>query len=410
MLVKINPVHRKERDHLKKITGHLEESKGRWYAAVNHYGADGKRHVKWYNLDLESKKGTKRKAEERLTELLEKLNRGNDYLYENLTPAEREHVRLSNAPVEEYITEWLEDHKRNITASTYNGYKNYIDKKIVPYFKSKHILVKELTGDDINAFYNYLTELGLKGTSQQRYHAVLHLAFKTAVKRRIIPANPVDQCDRPKAKPFISSYYNADEIKKLLECAEGDELHLVILLTAYYGFRRSEVLGLKWSAIDFTEKKISVRHKVLEENGEIKGYDVMKTKSSYRTLPLLPLIEEELKKQMALQKEMKKVFRKGYCTDYEEYICTDALGRLYRPDYVSEHFALLLKNNGLRHIRFHELRHSCASLLLAKKVPMKMIQEWLGHSDISTTSNIYSHLDAESKLESADIIGAALSS
>lgn len=79
-------------------------------------------------------------------------------------------------------------------------------------------------------------------------------------------------------------------------------------------------------------------------------------------------------------------------------------------DYVSEHFALLLKKNGLRHIRFHELRRYCASLLLAKKVPMKMIQEWLGHSDISTTSNIYSHLDAESKLESADIIGAALSS
>lgn len=239
---------------------------------------------------------------------------------------------------------------------------------------------------------------------------MLHLAFKTAVKRRIIPANPVDQADRPKSKPFISSYYNADEMKKLLEIAEKDELHLVILLTAYYGLRRSEVLGLKWSAIDFTDKKIAIRHKVLEESGEIHGYDVMKTKSSYRTLPLIPVVEEALRNQISFRDEMKKAFRKGYCTDYEEYICTDALGRLYRPDYVSEHFALLLKNNGLRHIRFHELRHSCASLLLAKKVPMKMIQEWLGHSDISTTSNIYSHLDAESKLESADIIGAALSS
>ena len=69
-----------------------------------------------------------------------------------------------------------------------------------------------------------------------------------------------------------------------------------------------------------------------------------------------------------------------------------------------------MKKNGLRHIRFHELRHSCASLLPAKKLPMKMIREWFGHSDIGTTSNIYSHLDAESKLESADIIGAALSS
>ena len=395
---------------MKKITGHLEEDKGKWYAAVNHYGPDNKRHVKWYNLDVEAKRGNKRKAEERLTELLEKLNRGTDYLSESLTPAERERLRLSNSPVDEYLVEWLEDHKRNITTRTYEGYKSYIDQRIVPYFREKHILVKDMTGDNINAFYRYLTEQGLKGTSQQRYHSVLHLAFKTAVKRRIIPANPVDQADRPKSKPFISSYYNADEMKKLLEIAEKDELHLVILLTAYYGLRRSEVLGLKWSAIDFTDKKIAIRHKVLEESGEIHGYDVMKTKSSYRTLPLIPVVEEALRNQISFRDEMKNAFRKGYCTDYEEYICTDALGRLYRPDYVSEHFALLLKNNGLRHIRFHELRHSCASLLLAKKVPMKMIQEWLGHSDISTTSNIYSHLDAESKLESADIIGAALSS
>ena len=395
---------------MRRITGHLEEDKGKWYAAVNRYDTDGKRHVKWYNLDVEAKRGNKRKAEERLTELLEKLNRGTDYISESLTPAERERLRLSNSPVDEYLVEWLEDHKRNITTRTYEGYKSYIDQRIVPYFREKHILVKDMTGDNINAFYRYLTEQGLKGTSQQRYHSVLHLAFKTAVKRRIIPANPVDQADRPKSKPFISSYYNADEMKKLLEIAEKDELHLVILLTAYYGLRRSEVLGLKWSAIDFTDKKIAIRHKVLEESGEIHGYDVMKTKSSYRTLPLIPVVEEALRNQISFRDEMKKAFRKGYCTDYEEYICTDALGRLYRPDYVSEHFALLLKKNGLRHIRFHELRHSCASLLLAKKVPMKMIQEWLGHSDISTTSNIYSHLDAESKLESAGIIGAALSS
>ena len=395
---------------MRRITGHLEEDKGKWYAAVNHYGPDNKRHVKWYNLDVEAKRGNKRKAEERLTELLEKLNRGADYLSESLTPAERERLRLTNSPVDEYLVEWLEDHKRNITTRTYEGYKSYIDQRIVPYFREKHILVKDMTGDNINAFYRYLTEQGLKGTSQQRYHSVLHLAFKTAVKRRIIPANPVDQADRPKSKPFIASYYNADEMKKLLEIAEKDELHLVILLTAYYGLRRSEVLGLKWSAIDFTDKKIAIRHKVLEESGEIHGYDVMKTKSSYRTLPLIPVVEETLRNQISFRDEMKKAFRKGYCTDYEEYICTDALGKLYRPDYVSEHFALLLKNNGLRHIRFHELRHSCASLLLAKKVPMKMIQEWLGHSDISTTSNIYSHLDAESKLESADIICAALSS
>ena len=86
---------------MRRITGHLEEDKGKWYAAVNRYDTDGKRHVKWYNLDVEAKRGNKRKAEERLTELLEKLNRGTDYLSESLTPAERERLRLSNSPADE---------------------------------------------------------------------------------------------------------------------------------------------------------------------------------------------------------------------------------------------------------------------------------------------------------------------
>ena len=137
---------------MKKITGHLEEKNGKWYAAVNHYGQDNKRHVKWYSLDVEAKRGNKRKAEEHLTELLEKLNRGTDYLSESLTPAERERLRLSNSPVDEYLVEWLEDHKRNITTRTYEGYKSYIDQRIVPYFREKHILVKDMTGDNINAF------------------------------------------------------------------------------------------------------------------------------------------------------------------------------------------------------------------------------------------------------------------
>jgi len=393
---------------LKKLTGHLEEKNGRYYAAVNHYSSDGKRHVKWYNLDVEAKKGNKRKAESNLTALLEKLNAANTFLMESMKPAERECYRLANLPAEEYLSEWIEDHKRNVSVRTYQGYRQYLYGRIIPFFQSQKLILKDISGDHLNRLYRELFEDGLKGATIQRIHSILHLAFKAAVKRGILPFNPCERAERPKAQPFIASYYNAEEIKKLLEVAAGDELHLVILLTAYYGLRRSEVIGLKWSAIDFSEKKISIRHKVIEEFGEPVGYDVMKTKSSYRTLPLLPQIEEELKKQLAFRERMKKAFRKGYCYDYDDYVCTNAIGQLYTPDYVTNHFGVLLNQNGLRHIRFHELRHSCASLLLAKKVPMKMIQDWLGHSDIQTTSNIYSHLDAQSKLESADVIAAAL--
>ena len=207
---------------------------------------------------------------------------------------------------------------------------------------------------------------------------------------------------------FIGNFYNADEIKALLDCTREDPLHIVILIAAYYGLRRSEVVGLKWSAIDFSGRTVSIKHKVLQDGSDLKGFDVMKTKSSYRTLPLIPIVEQELIAERERQAEMKRVFGMSYNRNYEEYICVDAVGELIKPNYVTDHFKVILKQNSLRKIRFHDLRHSCASLLLANGVQMKLIQEWLGHSDISTTSNVYSHVDSESKKMSAKAIELAL--
>lgn len=113
----------------------------------------------------------------------------------------------------------------------------------------------------------------------------------------------------------------------------------------------------------------------------------------------------ELKEQ---QKENKRVCGNCYSYDYDGYIFVDAMGTIFNPNAVTENFSKILKRNGLRHIRFHDLRHSCASLLLANDVPMKQIQEWLGHSDISTTANIYSHLDYKSKITSANVMDNVL--
>ena len=148
--------------------------------------------------------------------------------------------------------------------------------------------------------------------------------------------------------------------------------------------------------------------KVVEESDGVVGYDVMKPKSSFRTLPLLPNIREALLEEKAKQKEMQEMFGKGYNKDYLDYVNVDAIGNIYNPDYVSEHFAVLLKRHGLRKIRFHDLRHSCASTMLALGKQMKDIQMWLGHSDIGTTGNIYSHLDSHSKVQTGAAIYDAL--
>ncbi len=370
---------------------------------------NGKRKEKWDNLDLATGRGTKKEATYRLNQLLDKYNNNDLYLQGTTSHAERERSRVANMQVVDYLPEWLKSHKSNISDITYKGYKTMIESSMSPYFKTLGDLkVKDITGDEINDYYLHIREKGLKGTSAQRHHALLHLAFKAAVKRRIIPSNPVEQADRPKAVQYIGEYYNATELKELLDITEDDPIHICILLAAYFGLRRSEVVGLKWSAIDFENNTVSVKHKVLQDGNEVVGMDVMKTKSSYRTLPLIPQIKEALMREKARQEEMKRVMRRAYSKKDEEYICVDALGKLIRPDYVTSHFAVILKQNDLKKIRFHDLRHSCASLLLANKVPMKMIQDWLGHSDMGTTANIYSHIDSESKKDSAKAIGAAL--
>lgn len=397
---------------MKRITGRLTEKNGKWYAIINLYTPEGKRKEKWQSLDLEAKRGSKTEANYRLSELLAKYNTGEIYLMDTMTRAEQERARIAGMQVQDYVQEWLDQYRNNISVLTYATYKNMVEAKIVPYFIQQKLTLSDLTGDDLNDYYNYLLDSGLKGITVQKQHALLHLAFKHAVKRRIIPSNPCDQANRPKAVKYIADYYNADKLKELLASLEGDPMRIVVILTVYYGLRRSEVLGLKWSAIDFAEKRIHIRHKIIDDKSSghsvIRGLDVMKSKSSFRSLPMIPYIEQELLKEKAKQEEMQRMLRRTYNREYLEYVCVDPVGNLIKPQYVTEHFKVILYKNGLDKIRFHDLRHSCASLMLANNEEMKKIQAWLGHSTITITADTYAHLDMASKVTSAEKISDSL--
>ena len=397
---------------MKKITGHLTEKNGQRYAVINLKSPDGKRQPKWINLNLEYKKNNEVEANRRLAEILEQYNSDDLYKMEGLSHTERERIRIANLYIEDYMKEWIENHKINISVTTYDGYKKLINNRIVSYFKPKRIRVKELTGDDLNQFYIDLINDGLKGASAQRYHSVLHKALKQAVKRGIIPANPGDQADRPKSEKYVGEFYNVGKLKALLESLEGDPMRIVVILTMFYGLRRSEVLGIKWSAIDWDAKVLQIRHKIIENKTSgktvIEGYDILKTKSSCRSYPLMPFIAEILQEEKKHQEEMRALIRKSYNRKYEEYVCVDAVGNLLKPQYVTEHFKIILKKHGLDKIRFHDLRHSCASLMLYNKEDMKRIQAWLGHSTIAITADTYSHLEFQSKVDSGDLISDSL--
>ena len=292
-----------------------------------------------------------------------------------------------------------------VAVPTFTSYSTTVKKIVAPYFREKEVTLKNLTAKDIQEFY--LSELErVSPSSVIHYHANIHKALKYAVKIDLIDVNPADKVERPKKDRYVGSLYDADEVNALFEAAKGSKLELPILFGAFYGLRRSEAIGLKWDAIDFDQNTITIRHTVtscdLDGKRVLVASDTTKTKSSMRTLPLVPFMRERLLALKEEQQENRRLCRRSYIKDYLEYVCVNEIGDLIKPHYVTESFPKLLKTNGMRQIRYHDLRHSCASLLLANGVPMKQIQEWLGHSDFSTTANIYAHLDYSSKLTSAD--------
>ena len=380
------------------VAGHLREKNGLFYIVLNYTDASGKRKSKWISTKLPVK-GNKKKAEKMLMEA-------------------RKSFVVENGPVTDdilfadFMLQWLEIIKPTIAITTYSSYSNMVKGTIVPYFRERGITLSGLKPTDIQTFYTEQLKR-VSANSVIHYHANIHKALKYAVKIDLIPTNPADKIERPKKDRFVGSFYDSTEIQKLFEAAKGTHLEIPIFLGAFYGLRRSEALGLKWDAIDFQNDTITIRHTVTSCNIDGKhvqiAQDTTKTKSSMRTLPLVPVFKEKLLEARAKQDECRRVCGRCYDRRYLDYVCVDEMGGLISPHYLTSAFPKLLEKNGLRRIRFHDLRHSCASLLLANGVPMKQIQEWLGHSDFATTANVYAHLDYQSKLSSADAMLNGLS-
>lgn len=181
----------------------------------------------------------------------------------------------------------------------------------------------------------------------------------------------------------------------LLDKATGCEIEHIIILCVYYGLRRSEVLGLKWDAVNFNNNTIRICNTVTYMYTMCEK-ERTKNISSNRTLPLIPVVREYLLSLKKKQEENSKLF--GNCYQDSDYICVKMDGSRITPHAASRKFKNFLKNNDLPHIRLHDLRHSCASLLISQGIDIKVIQEWLGHSSIATTGNIYGHLQFEQKI------------
>lgn len=381
------------------VAGHLQEKNGMFYVVLNYRDENGKRKTPWISTDLPVK-GNKKRAENFMMDVRRNFVPPNVQRIE-----EREAMQKGDILFTDFLLKWLRVAKSTVKLTTYASYEMMATRIIIPYFETLNIKLKELTTEDIQEFYSAQLER-VSANTVIHYHAVIHRALKYAVKIKTIQSNPAVNVERPRKEKFIGSFYDKKEINTLFDIIQGHPLEVAIKLAAFYGLRREEIIGLKWTAIDFENNTLTIQHTVTECNLDGKhievASDTAKTDSSLRTMPLVTNFREMLLAKKEKQEHYRKLCGRSYCKEYLDYIFVNEIGERWKPRYLSDGFKRILEQNGLRRIRFHDLRHTCASLLLANNVPMKKIQEWLGHSDFSTTANIYAHLDFQSKISSAE--------
>ena len=384
---------------MKLVAGHLTLKNDRYYAVLNYRNAGGQRKTKWISLGL-PEKGNKRKAEAELARLRAEFE-----------PPKEVGDLSSDMLFADYLLEWLEIAKGRLAVATYSSYAAMIKKPIGPYFRQRNLTLRELEARHLQMFYSEMFRK-VKPNTVIHYHAIIHSALKYAVKTDMLVQNVADKVDRPKKNSFQPVFLSVEEMQKMFEALRGTKLELPVLVAAFYGFRRGEVLGLKWDAIDFERGTISVIRTVTTITLDGKQTEIeqqsAKTKSSLRTLPLIGSFREYFLQVKEAQELNKQICGNCYNHKYDGFVFVDELGERMRANYLTSAFPKFLESHGLRRMRFHDLRHSCASLLLANGVPLKHIQEWLGHSDFTTTANIYAHLDYKSKITSAQAMETGL--
>lgn len=423
------------------VKNYIREKSDLYYAVLVYTNVRGERKEKWFATKLPVK-GNKTKAKAISRKILREFEIPREDLcyheikddavidetqpidpqllsavLDKLTLSELSAEQVSNLFFADYIKMYLpltKKRKRHIEDTTYAGYCDNVRYPIEPYFRKNQIRLKELTAQDIQDFYDVQLSR-VKSNTVIHYHAIIRLALCYAHKMGYIKNNPIIQVEKPKKNKFIGTYYTLDEVNKLISLTKGTKLEIGVIFACFYGLRRSECVGLRWSAFDFENNIFHINHTAIltTVNGKrtLVIKDSAKTDASIRVLPLSLDVKKQLLEIKCIQENNKKRYNKNYNNQWSDYLMVTENGDLISPDYITGAFRRLIKKNKMRYIRFHDLRHTCASLLLNNgkgKIAMKDIQERLGHSDYKTTSNIYAHLDMVSKNISLDTLASII--
>lgn len=290
-----------------------------------------------------------------------------------------------------YLRHWLDSYcTLRLAPNTVRGYKVNVEKHIIPYIGT--IPLNKLQPKDLQALYDKLRAAGLSGTSARYVHNNLRKALGQAVKAQLIPRNPADLVDPPKVDRYEAQTLAPEQAQKLIAACVGTEIHLPVLLALTLGLRRGEALGLQWSDVDLASKTVTVRHSATFAKGGL-TLGSTKTKNSRRTLMIPEVLQEALEATLEKQAHEAKQFGPGY--NPYNLVCCRLDGSPLTSGVLHHQYHALLEKLGLPSIRFHDLRHTNATLMLRNAVPAKIVSVMLGHSSIGITMDTYSHVMTE---------------
>jgi integrase len=291
--------------------------------------------------------------------------------------------------VGEYLDRWLSDSvKDTVRPRTYERHEEIIRLHIQPALG--RMALKNLSPAHVQAFYRDRLDSELSPATVQKIHVVLHKALSQAVKWSLMPRNVTEDVKAPRSVPEEIRPLDREQTKALLEAAHGDRFEGLYVLAVTTGLRQGELLGLRWDDLDLAEGLLRVKRTLTRR----KGYLLLgkpKTKKSRRTVQLTDTAVEALRGHLARQ--MEQIERLGDLYKDQGLVFATHNGTLVNPTNLRKRsFAPLLEKAGLPHIRFHDLRHTCATLLLSSNINPKIVSEMLGHANIAITLDTYSHV------------------
>jgi integrase len=278
-------------------------------------------------------------------------------------------------------------------------YRRLIHIHILP--ELGNVQLQKLTPQQVQALYKKKDEEGLSPKMVNSIHGVLHKALENAVRWKLVSSNVCDLLSPPRLVQQEIQPLTPNQARRLVEAARGHRLEAVLMLAITTGMRRGELLALRWQDIDFEGQSLQVRRTVDFFAG-YGGYveTEPKTAKGRRMIALPPFVIDVLRLHRVAQLELR--LKAGTAWEEHDLVFTGLHGNYLNPRYILKMFAQVLQQAGLRHLRFHDLRHSAATLLLGMGVHPKVVQEILGHSQIGMTMDTYSHVLPSMQKEAMD--------